>query len=257
MLTEMFIIAWREFKNNYSKIIPVFFKLTTPAITMLLFTMIFASSTTHIVFNGFRIRYIEYLIPGLMCVLTSSMVHVGHQSILADKQTGITSIIITSGVSMKIYIITRMISNTIFEIIRLSILLGISMFLLKTNYIFGIHNLTMFFLTITLLILFWYATGVLIAIFIKIQILKDLILGFAMMLVPIVSPAYFDITKTPHWLQVASNYNPITFGCRVARNSLFNSNFSLLSADLFVLFALAMMGFLFMLVFSEKLSTLI
>jgi len=257
MLNQMRSIAWREWKNNYSKIVPVFFKLANPAITMLLFTMIFAGSSNSITYNGNQVRYLEYLIPGLMCVLTASMVHIGHQSIIGDKQSGIASIIITSGVSMRIYLFVRILSNSFFEILRLCVLLTTTILFLKLEYFLGFNNIILFFSSTLLLCFFWYGVGILIAIFIKIQIFKDVIFGIAMMIVPIASPAYFNITRAPHWLQIVSNYNPLTFACKIARHSLLDSNPEFFSVNLFVLFLLALISSSLMLIFSNKLSYLL
>jgi len=257
VLASIRIIAWREWKTNYAKVLPVFFKLMTPAMSVLLFTMVFASSSNVITYKDHQYRYVEYLIPGLICVLTTAMVHLAHHSIIADKQSGIMPILITSGVSLRTYVIARSISNTFFEITRLSILFVAAIFLLKTQYFLGVQNIATLLFTLSLLSLFWYSLGILVAIFINNQSLKDLFFGFAMMIVPIASPAYFNITLAPQWIQGIAKYNPLTFSCREVRRALLDSNFTPVSTDFIILFSITFIAYALMLIFSEKLSTLL
>ena len=176
--------------------------------------------------------YISFLAPGIigMILLFNSMF--SSLSVIWDRQFGFLKEILVAPVSRTSIVLGKTLGGATMAIITAFIMLLLEIALGFVNPAFGIALAFVFmFLTAVCFV----SIGLIIASRMESMEGFQMIMSFLIMPVFFLSGALFPLQNTPEWMQVASHFDPLTYGVDGLRGSMIGTSLYPLWIDFTVL----------------------
>ncbi len=218
ILSDTYLIFWREMKRYRKSKSGVLIRLIQPAIWIIVIGNTFAGTQPLIQSVGFDGEYIEFMAPGVI-ILTAIFTSIfGGVNTLWDRRYGFMNKALTAPISRSAIALGKMLAISLIAALQASLVLGIALAI-------GV-NFTNFLLIapiMAIVILFslgFSGISVIVAATAKSQETFWGVINFLGMPLFMLSPALFPLELLPEWLATVAKFNPVTYAILLIREMM-------------------------------------
>lgn len=240
MLSDTYVIFWREMKRYKKSRAGILIRLIQPAIWIIVIGNTFAGTQPLIQSVGYEGEYIEFMTPGVI-ILTAIFTSIfGGVNTLWDRRYGFMNKALTSPVSRSSIALGKMLAISMISALQASLIIGIALAI-------GVQfaNPLMIAPIMGIVILFslgFSGISVTVAASAKSQETFWGVINFLGMPLFMLSPALFPLELLPDWLETLARFNPVTYTVLLVREMMtgIGGVSAVLSIGIIVFFVLAM-----------------
>ncbi len=240
MLSDTYVIFWREMKRYKKSRAGILIRLIQPAIWIIVIGNTFAGTQPLIQSVGYEGEYIEFMTPGVI-ILTAIFTSIfGGVNTLWDRRYGFMNKALTSPVSRSSIALGKMLAISMISALQASLIIGIALAI-------GVQfaNPLMIAPIMGIVILFslgFSGISVTVAASAKSQETFWGVINFLGMPLFMLSPALFPLELLPDWLETLARFNPVTYTVLLVREMMtgIGGVSTVLSIGIIVFFVLAM-----------------
>jgi ABC-2 type transport system permease protein len=189
------------------------------------------------------VNYLDYFTPGLVGYMTFMTFQLALVFVRHDRTSGMLGIIVLSKGSLANYLGGKLLAQTIINLMKCLILVILSIIISGGHiYISYPLNAIAFIFAIILGTSTWLCLGVSLALRIKREDMREIIVMLLSMPLTFSSSMYYDISKAPSWIKAISIINPLTYTCDIARSAYLSESINIDSYKLIILFIMAIIS---------------
>ncbi len=218
IISDTYLIFWREMKRYRKSRSGVLIRLIQPAIWIIVIGNTFAGTQPLIKSVGYDLSYIEFMAPGVI-ILTAIFTSIfGGVNTLWDRRYGFMNKALTSPISRSSIALGKMLAISVISALQASLILGIAL-AIGVSFVNPLMFIPIMFIVI-LFSLGFSGISVVIAATAKSQETFWGIVNFLGMPLFMLSPALFPLELVPEWLAVAAKLNPVTYSVLLIRGMM-------------------------------------
>lgn len=236
----MIAIVWKEFKTFSTSALSMVFHFMTPLFLLVFFATVFSKNLNTYSFGGGEVAYLDFFTPGLAGYVTFMTFMMALTFIRHDRASGVLGIIVLAQGGLGRYIGGKMIAQTIFNLLKVGALICLSLLISGNAVALGkTPNLGAFLIAVLLGTIIWLSLGLTVALILKRDEMREIIVMLVSMPLVFSSSMYYDISHAPAWIRAISMVNPLTYTCNVARQAYLNESVGNVGGDVLVLAVMA------------------
>ncbi|SHH19545.1 ABC-2 type transport system permease protein [Caloranaerobacter azorensis DSM 13643] len=231
---KLLVVVYLEFRAVSGRKGDFIAKLTNPMVYLLFFAVGIKSLIgKEVTYNGLNVQYLDYVVPGLICIfMTNFLSHSLFRAII-DKQWGLLGLKLLNGVSPLTYILGMSIYPFVVFTLQstIIILLSFIMFLVK----YSIKTILIAYVLSYIAILFWTSLGIVLAMIVKNYHQRDLLISIIILPITFTAPIFYSLDNVPLYVNIISKINPLTYFVELIRSILLRKpNMLILSIALII-----------------------
>lgn len=199
----------------------LFFSLFQPLLFLLLFTQLLGnlSNVPGVLPPG--VSYLQFATAGILMQNAFGSALQSGNSIVADIDTGFLQKMLVTPVSRPAILLGRLSSDAFRVVMQTAIILGLA-YALGAYVVTGVIGVLLIFFTLAFFGLAW--SGISLALGMKTRSSETVFAIGGVITFPLLflSPALFPLSFLPHWVQVVSYFNPVSYAVAASRVLMIN-----------------------------------
>lgn len=226
--------AYFEFKAMKVKKYELLSELITPLIYLLCFGVgIGATVGNTIVVGNENISYIQYVVPGILCMFSVDFFSRALFRTVIDKQWGLLGYKLMQGTSPFTYIVSSLVPSYIKYVIKSLLIMFLSVVFF--SYSLNIVGFIYFIIFSIFSILFWTCLGITVGLIVKNYQQRDFVMSILLSPIIFCSPIFYSVETVPSFLRFLININPLTYIINISRDLMYQMSMYQLYNDLFII----------------------
>lgn len=215
----MYAILWKEFKEAFYSAYRIISSFAVPVFLLIFFSVVFTRNIGTIEYVADKVDYNRFFAAGLFGYVTFLLFSLTFAVVRIDRVQKVIAVILVSRVPLSSYFWGKQIANTIQTFLKVFVLLFLTY--LITGSTLPVNGINIFLFAIALILgsVFWSSLGVISAVFITREDVRDIVFMLFTMPITFASSMYYNLERAPGWIKAISAFNPLTYTCNIIRQS--------------------------------------
>lgn len=240
-----------EYKAMKVKKYELLSELITPLIYLLCFGVGVGSTFGNtIVVGNESINYIQYVVPGILCMFSVDFFSRSLFRTVIDKQWGLLGYKLMQGTSPFTYIISSLVPSYIKYVIKSLLVMFLSVIFF--SYSFNGVGFILFILFSIFSILFWTCLGITVGLIVKNYQQRDFVMSILLSPIIFCSPIFYTVETVPILLKLLISINPLTYIINISRNLMVQMSLYQIYDDLIIVACLLVVILIACITFIKK-----
>lgn len=217
-LKPIFNVGYIELRALLNNKHLIYSQLLIPVLYFLFYSIGISSTFGNINYQNKEVSFLQFSFIGIVGLTVYSQMAQSVYRIILDRKWGLLAFKYFKGVSPISYLIGKMFFPVLSFVIQISVLYLISL-LIGENFSFDKYLVISLFATV--MMVFWFSLGTIIALRITSYKIRDLILNTLLVPISFTAPTFFSFDNSPYFIRMISYINPLTYQLGALRDISF------------------------------------